>query len=123
MRNKEILFTVTKKDLVIDYYSGHGAGGQKRNKCKNCCRIRHPESGAVATGQEERSKEQNTKNAFRRLAEHPKFKLWIAKRIHEINENKTTEQMVDEAMGLENLKIEMLKDDKWVPYVEENKNV
>jgi len=32
---KEHLFSVTKKDIEITYYSGRGAGGQHRNRHKN----------------------------------------------------------------------------------------
>ncbi len=36
MKNKQLLFSVTKKDLRIDYYKGTGSGGQKKNKTENC---------------------------------------------------------------------------------------
>jgi hypothetical protein len=74
---KELIFSVTKKDLVITYFSGHGPGGQHRNKCKNCVRIQHPESGVTTVGTEERSLDKNKQNAFRRLTEHPDFKKWL----------------------------------------------
>jgi protein subunit release factor B len=116
MAKKELLFSVTKKDLVIEFFSGHGPGGQNRNKCQNCCRIKHSESGAVATGQEERSREQNLRNAFRRLAETPKFKLWVQKKVWEIDHKQTVEQYVDKMMEEKNLKVEILEDGQWVPY-------
>lgn len=75
MRQK--LFSVTKKDLKIEWFSGSGAGGQHRNKSSNCCRIKHPESGAAAQGTEQRSREQNKKVAFKRLIESVKFKQWL----------------------------------------------
>jgi protein subunit release factor A len=43
---KELLFSVTKKDFNVDYFSGKGAGGQYRNKHQNCVRLKHIESGA-----------------------------------------------------------------------------
>lgn len=116
MAKKEVLFSVGKEDLVIEWYSGHGPGGQNRNKCQNCCRIKHPESGAVTTGQEERSREQNLRNAFRRLAKHPKFMLWVQRKVWEIDNKKTFDQYVDEMMDPKNLKVEILKDDKWMPW-------
>ena len=74
---KEKLFSVTRKDLVLEYFSGSGAGGQHRNKHQNCCRCKHPASGAIGTCQEHRSKDQNTKTAFRRMVETQAFQDWI----------------------------------------------
>jgi len=74
---KELLFSVTKKDLIFEYFSGTGAGGQHRNKHQNCARVKHLPSGAIGTCQEHRSKTQNTKIAFRRMAESEKFQKWI----------------------------------------------
>lgn len=77
MAEKEILFSVTKKDLVFEYFSGSGAGGQHRNKHQNACRCRHPPSGALGTCQDERSKDQNTKRAFSRMVATKAFQNWI----------------------------------------------
>ncbi len=74
---REVLFSVTRMDLVFEYFSGTGAGGQHRNKCQNSCRCKHPPSGAVGLSQEERSKEQNTRRAFRRMVESPPFQAWV----------------------------------------------
>lgn len=38
-------------DLLIEWYSGTGAGGQHRNKHQNSCRITHLPTGTVATAQ------------------------------------------------------------------------
>ena len=74
---KELLFSVTKKDLKISFFSGTGAGGQHRNRHMNCVRLSHPASGAKATGQRHRSLAQNKKDAIHNLAKHPKFQAWI----------------------------------------------
>lgn len=58
---------LTKKDFRIDWFSGTGGGGQYRNKHQNCCRITHIESGLVATGQSNRERPANQKEAFTRL--------------------------------------------------------
>lgn len=58
----------TKKDFRIEWYSGSGAGGQHRNKHQNCCRIIHIESGMVERGTESRSRADNQRIAFMRLA-------------------------------------------------------
>lgn len=111
MKNKELLFSITKKDLEITWFSGKGAGGQHRNKHQNCCRIKHPDSGVIVTGQEERSRDKNLKNAFKRLIENKDFKKWLRVRIaKETGELDLTEQkinnIVEEQMKEENLKIE-----------------
>jgi protein subunit release factor A len=111
---RKLLFSITKKNLEITYFSGKGAGGQHRNKCKNCVRINHPDSGVIVTGQEERSLRQNLKNALSRLIKNEKFKNWI-----KIQASKTAHSMyeiqkkVDESMMLENLKVEHFKNGKW----------
>lgn len=67
--DKELIFSVSKKDLEIDWFSGTGAGGQHRNKHMNCCRIKHKESGITAQCQEFRERQANLKTAFERLAQ------------------------------------------------------
>lgn len=82
--------TVRKSDLDINYFSGTGAGGQHRNKHQNCCRITHKTTGISAQCQEFRSKEQNTKRAFRRLAKKlvPLMKQEIKKARFEAGTNR-----------------------------------
>ena len=59
---------LTKKDFNIEWYSGTGAGGQHRNKHQNCCRITHIESGITVNGTESRSRVENQRAAFNKLA-------------------------------------------------------
>lgn len=59
---------LTKKDFVLDWYSGSGAGGQHRNKHRNCCRITHIATGISAIGAESRERSANQRAAFARLA-------------------------------------------------------
>jgi len=59
---------LTKGDFRIDWFSGTGAGGQYRNKHQNCCRITHIESGITCTGQSNRERPANQKEAFEKLA-------------------------------------------------------
>jgi protein subunit release factor A len=104
---RELLFSLTKKDFDITYYSGTGAGGQHRNKAKNCVRIKHKETGIITTGQNERSLKQNKKNAFMRMVNHPKFQLYLKKRsAGEVLDKVELEKKVDEMMKEDNLKIE-----------------
>ena len=114
---KTLLFSVTKKDFIINWFSGTGAGGQHRNKHQNCCRLVHPESGATATGQNSRSREDNLRDAFKKLIEKDTFKIWMNRKIWEITQSKTIEELVQDAIKPENLKIEGKGDDgRWKPY-------
>lgn len=112
--DKQLLFSLSKAkgDFVVQPFKGSGKGGQKRNKTMSCCRITHPKSGAVAECQEERSFEQNRKRAFRRLLEKPEFVLWhkleVAKALGEMDLDKVVER------ELQNVKVEVLIDGKWV---------
>ena len=65
--NRELLFSVTKKDLKIDYFSGTGGGGQHRNKHQNCVRMHHKDSGASSTGQSSKERKSNLKEAFNNI--------------------------------------------------------
>lgn len=106
---KELLFSVTKNDLEVDWFSGTGCGGQYRNKHQNCCRIRHKDSGAIATGQSQRDRVSNLKEAMENLTKSPKFKAWVKVRVGEVTGEKADiEAKVDRAMR--HLKFEV-KDD------------
>lgn len=59
--NKQLLFSVTKKDLIVETFRGSGKGGQHRNKNDTVVRITHPESRAVGKSEDERSQLQNKK--------------------------------------------------------------
>ena len=96
---KELLFSVTKNDLEVDWFSGTGCGGQYRNKHQNCCRIRHKDSGAIATGQSQRDRVSNLKEAMENLTKSPKFKAWVKVRVGEVTgERADIEAKVDRAM-------------------------
>lgn len=96
---KELLFSVTKNDLEVDWFSGTGCGGQYRNKHQNCCRIRHKDSGAIATGQSQRDRVSNLKEAMENLVKSPKFKAWVKVRVGEVTGEKADiEAKVDRAM-------------------------
>ncbi len=104
--DRELLFSVTEKDLEIKYFSGTGGGGQHRNKHQNCVRLHHPDSGARTTGQSHKERKANREEAFKNLAKSTAFKLWHSQKVAEIQAGKTLEQQVDEMMRPQNLKVE-----------------
>jgi protein subunit release factor B len=111
---KELLFSVTKKDFNIDWFSGRGAGGQNRNKNQNCVRLRHKESGANGTGQSHKSRQANLREALKTLTDSYHFKIWINRKAWEVIEGKTLESKVEESMKPENIKTEVKYDGGWV---------
>jgi len=116
MSDKQLLFSITKKDFRIETYRGSGKGGQKRNKTDSAVRITHIDSGAIGMSEDERSQLQNKKMALKRLVESDKFKNWhkveVARRLGKFAD---IEKEVEEWMKTENIKTEV-KDDsgKWV---------
>jgi protein subunit release factor B len=111
---REKLFSVTKKDLEIETFRAGGKGGQNQNKRETGVRIRHRASGAVGESRTERSQDSNKKLAFKRMTEHPKFKLWInqeSMRVMGILDD--IEDEVDRQMDSKNIKVEVRKDGIW----------
>lgn len=120
---RELLFSITKKDLRIEFFSGSGAGGQYRNKHQNCVRIHHDESGAISTGQSYRERSANLKEALNNLIKNPKFKIWHSRKVLEAIEGRKLEDVVDDLMSPNNLKIEVKKDGVWVNDEKDGKEV
>ena len=112
-RKRELLFSVTKKDFDITYFSGTGAGGQHRNKHQNCIRILHRDSGAMVTGQSQRSRIANQKEALNNLIKHPKYRIWWNRKVSEVISGKKVEEIVDEEMSPDNLLIEKKTKEGW----------
>lgn len=106
---KELIFSVTKKDFNIQYYSGTGAGGQHRNKHQNCVRMKHRDSGVVATGQSSKSRHSNLKEAFLNIVKSKAFEIWRKRETSmRLHEGISIEEKVKRMMAPENLKIEVI---------------
>ena len=104
--SKELLFSITKKDFKIEYFSGTGKGGQYRNRHRNCVRLRHPESKTIVTGQSHRESRANLKEAFNNMVNSMKFKLWHNQNIQEALRGYSLKEAIKKSMKPENLKIE-----------------
>jgi len=109
--SKEILVSVTRKDLEITWFSNKKAGGQHLNKHPSGCRIKHTDSGVMVIATEQRKRDQNLKTAFKRLANHKDFNIWLKiesgkASIGKKELKKQLNDAVNESMKEENLKIE-----------------
>lgn len=120
-KKKELVFSVTRKDLEIQTFQSGGKGGQHQNKTSSGVRIIHRPSGAVGESRTDRSQHRNKRIALKRLSENQKFKIWVQRKVFEITDGKTLEQKVELQMQPENLKIEQLSEDgKWEKFDECN---
>jgi protein subunit release factor A len=106
MAEKELIFSILKDDFILQTFMSGGKGGQNQNKRMTGVRIIHKESGAVGVARDSRDQLTNRKNALKRLTESGKFKVWLNRKLWEIEQGKTVEKMVDESMKSNNLKIE-----------------
>ncbi len=119
MTMKELLFSITKKDFKINWFSGTGAGGQGRNKLMNSCRLTHTPSNTMATGQSNKSRVANQKEALHGVLEHPVFKMWFNQQILEHLSGETVEEKVNRTLEPAHIKVEC-KDNRgrWTPMKE-----
>jgi protein subunit release factor A len=65
---RELIFSATKNDFIVETFRSGGPGGQHQNKTDSGVRIIHKATGLRAESREYRSQYQNKKIAFRRLA-------------------------------------------------------
>lgn len=115
---KELLFTLTKKDFDVQTFRSGGPGGQHQNKVESGVRIVHRDSGAVGESRTDKSQHRNRRLALERLTKSAKFKVWQARKVHELASGKTIEQRVDEVMVSENLEVEARDENgKWVALI------
>lgn len=116
-KEKELLFSLTKKDFIVDTFRAGGKGGQKQNKTESGVRVRHPASGAAGESREERSQHRNKEIAFNRLIKSPKFRMWHAAKCVELLKGETVEEAVEKMMAEENLKVEARDDNgRWAAW-------
>jgi len=111
---KDILFSITKKDLDVQTFRSGGHGGQHQNKVETGVRIIHRASGAKGESRTEKSQHMNKKLAFERLTKTQQFKSWLKIKTSEALYGKNViEDKIKKAMQLENIKIEIKQDGKW----------
>ena len=114
---KELIYRLTKKDFDLQTFTSGGKGGQHQNRSNTGVRITHKESGATGVSRDTRSQAQNKKLAFQRLLVDPKFKIWTSRKVLEFDYGKKLEQVVEESMTDDKLKVEVRKDGQWVTWL------
>lgn len=109
---KQLLFSVSSKDLYFEYFTCGSKGGQHANRNKTGVRIKHPPSNAVAESREYKSQLQNKQAAFKRLTETKEFRVWHRIETARRCGKRSPEQIVDSLMDrIDDFKIE-IKDNK-----------
>lgn len=103
---RDLLFSVTHKDLVVQTFSAGGKGGQNQNRRSSGVRIIHPESGARGESREHRSQLENKRAALKRMTETAQFRYWVREKTKEIDGQETIEQKVEKMMAEDNIKVE-----------------
>jgi hypothetical protein len=111
--SRKKLFSVTLDDCEIQTFTAGGPGGQHQNTSNTAVRIVHRASGAVGTSRTERSQLQNKKAAFRRMTEHPRFKVWLNREIFRLDGKPSPEEQAEKDMAPENLRVEVKCKGKW----------
>lgn len=74
---RKLLFSVTAADCDWKFQRGSGHGGQAKNKTNNAVICTHRASNAQGYAEDTRSREQNRKLAFERMAATQVFKTWL----------------------------------------------
>jgi hypothetical protein len=108
---RQHVLRVTISDCETQTFRSGGKGGQNQNKRDTGVRVIHHPSGARGESREERSQLANKKKAFRRMAESKEFQTWariITLKLRPLDE------IVDELMAEDNLKIENREGGRWV---------
>lgn len=109
---RERLFSVTLADCDVQSFAAGGPGGQHQNTSNTGIRIIHRASGARGESREERSQLQNKKAAFRRMTQHPRFKVWINRQVWFRGES--PEERVRQDMEPSKLRVEVRDGGQWV---------
>lgn len=119
MKQKKLLFSVTAKDCQWEFFRSGGPGGQNQNKVESGCRCFHLPSGARGEARDSRDQLRNRQEAFRRMAESPKFQQWIKLESSRVlaghrSIEAMVEQAVQEQMQPHHLKVEVRNEEGWV---------
>lgn len=114
--DREPLVSVTKDDFELQTFRAGGKGGQGQNKRSTGVRLIHKTSGARGEARDERSFDQNRKNAFIRLTESTTFKNWLKiETSRALGHQVEIEEQVRRAMLPKNIRTEVKDENgRWV---------
>ncbi len=110
-KERELMFSVTPKDCILQTFSAGGPGGQNQNRRSTGVRWIHEPSGARGESREERSQLQNKRLAWKRMVDTAEFRTWVRMRL---GQSGAVEAAVEREMWPVNLKTEVRVDGKWV---------
>lgn len=96
---RELLFSVTLDDCIVQHFRSGGKGGQHQNKTDSGTRIIHAPSGARGESREERSQLANKKRAFKRMVDHPLFRWWVHEQAEKIRGHESAADKVDRMLA------------------------
>ena len=109
MKEKKLLFSLTKKDFEVQTFCTSDKGGQHRNAKQNGVRIIHRASGAVTEHRDGRDQGKNKVEAFKKLVQTKKFMQWHhAEVARALGRLKELDNQIDAMLAPENLKVEYL---------------
>jgi protein subunit release factor A len=107
MPDTKTSFSVSMSDCRVEAIASRGGnGGQNKNRRHTAIRITHPPSGAVGFSGDQNNQARNKALAWRRLGESAAFQAWARLEAARLRSGKSIEQLVDESMAEENLRIE-----------------
>lgn len=119
--DRELVLSVTRKDLDIETFRAGGKGGQKQNKTSTGVRIRHRASGAVGESRKHRTQLENKRAAFLQMARSKTFEDWRKLEVARLAGREAADRLaVERAMRPKNLKVEVKDENgRWTPAPED----
>lgn len=124
-KERVLLFSVTRHDLVWQTFRAGGPGGQHQQKNETGVRCTHPPSGAVGEARDNKSQYVNKQSAFVRMVNSNKFRVWhkmetARRKMEFVSIEEMIEKHLDKFMSLANIRIEVRDaSGKWVEVTEE----
>lgn len=104
---RRLLFSVTPADCRMDTFRCPGKGGQNVNKVESGVRFTHKASGGVGHSCDTRDQHRNKLIAWKRMAAHPKFRVWMAREADRRLGMPSPEEIVDQQMRPNLLRVEV----------------